>query len=167
MNANNDDRNTISIKSWLNEKIDPPHVIALIIAMLPTIGLLLYASRRVFINAYHAMVEWALHAFHAVMGWILSPHNSLLSATLSTLYIVCAVAFCYSIYALIRKRMSRKSIGIWAVFDMAFPFIGLALYKSGMFAALSTLFDTPILFIIISAAIIIETAWLCRFILVD
>lgn len=131
MNTNNDDRNTISIKSWLNEKIDPPHVIALIIAILPTIGLLLYASRRVFINAYHAMV-----------GWILSPHNSLLSATLSILYIVCAAAFCYSIYAFIRKEMSRRSIGIWIVFDMAFPFIGLALYESGMFAVLFALVHT-------------------------
>lgn len=128
MNRNNNSGNTISIKSWLNEKIDPPHVIALIIAILPTIGLLLYASRRVFINAYHAMV-----------GWILSPHNSLLSAISLILYIVCAAAFCYSIYAFIRKEMSRRSIGIWIVFDMAFPFIGLALYESGMFAVLFAL----------------------------
>ena len=145
MNTNNDDRNTISIKSWLNEKIDPPHVVALIIAMLPMMGLLWYV-RRVFINAWYALV-----------GWVLAPHNILLSATSSILYIAWGAVFCYSIYAFIRKEMSRKSIAIWVVFDMAFPLIGLALYKFGMFAVLSALVYTipfPIIAIFIAWVIL-------------
>lgn len=128
MNANNDDGNTTTIRSWLNEKIDPPHVMALIVATLPTIGLVLYASRRVLINAYHALV-----------GWVLGSYNTWLSDIPSILYIVWGVAFCYSIHAFIRKEMSRKSIGIWIVSDMAFPLIGVVLYECGMFAPVSSM----------------------------
>lgn len=135
MNRNNNSGNTISIKSWLNEKIDPPHVIALIIAILPTIGLVLYASRRVFINAWYALV-----------GWVLSSYKTWLSATSSILYIVWGAAFCYSIYAFIRKKMSRKSIGIWVVFDMAFPLIGVVLYEYGMLALAFSMLPMIIIF---------------------
>lgn len=115
-------------RAWLSARIDPPHIIALVVAIVPTLLVSVYLARHALRSAF----KWIAETISRTQVW----------ATVGTLaFGVMALFMVYSIYAFLKFTMTRLRTIVYAAVDVVFPFLGLVLGSTGAFASVAATFS--------------------------
>lgn len=115
-------------RAWLSARIDPPHIIALVVAIVPTLLVSVYLARHALRSAF----KWIAETISRTQVW----------ATVGTLaFGVMALFMVYSIYAFLKFTMTRLRTIVYAAVDVVFPFLGLVLGYTGAFASVAATFS--------------------------
>lgn len=115
-------------RAWLSARIDPPHIIALVVAIVPTLLVSVYLARHALRSAF----KWIAETISRPQVW----------ATVGTLaFGVMALFMVYSIYAFLKLTMTRLRTIVYTAVDVVFPFLGLVLGSTGAFASVADTFS--------------------------
>jgi hypothetical protein len=115
-------------RAWLSARIDPPHIIALVVAIVPTLLVSVYMARHALRSAF----KWIAETISRTQVW----------ATVGTLaFGAMALFMVYSIHAFLKFTMTRLRTIVYAAVDVLFPFLGLVLGSTGAFASVADAFS--------------------------
>lgn len=115
-------------RAWLSARIDPPHIIAPVVAIVPTLLVSVYLAR----HALRSACQWIAETISRTQVW----------ATVGTLaFGAMALFMVYSIYAFLKFTMTRMRTIVYAAADVVFPFLGLVLGSTGAFASVADTFS--------------------------